>query len=197
MEYELFLDVNKHYGKSKPFYRLPLVWGFSGKSVEHIFLCESICVISSNKVMSATLEIKAGSITSTYREDVWCTVLYQMPIVDYKIRQNNTKALFSLECEQCVNIRVSLCVFLCCAGFNTGQPGFLSLWHTQQSFLLNAMGGVDDAAQWLPSGHYEDQLYEVELQSLASLNNGGYVGTRESSGSLQQQEHRGGYSLQG
>lgn len=37
MEYELFLDVNKHYGKSKPFYRLPLVWGFSGKSVEHIF----------------------------------------------------------------------------------------------------------------------------------------------------------------
>lgn len=29
-------------------------------------------------------------------------------------------------------------------------------------------GGVDKAAQWLPSGHYVDRLYEVELQSLAS-----------------------------
>lgn len=29
------------------------------------------------------------------------------------------------------------CVFLC---FSLGQPVFLSLWHTQQSFLLNTMG---------------------------------------------------------
>lgn len=29
--------------------------------------------------------------------------------------------------------------------------------------------GVHEAAQWLPSGHYMDQLYEVELQSLAEV----------------------------
>lgn len=35
------------------------------------------------------------------------------------------------------------------------HPGFLSLWHIQQSFLRYV--GVAEATQWLPSGHDEDQ----------------------------------------
>ena len=29
-------------------------------------------------------------------------------------------------------------------------------------------GGEEEAAQWLPSGHYNDQLYEVELCSFGA-----------------------------
>lgn len=35
---------------------------------------------------------------------------------------------------------VCVCVFVPLPGFSGGQPDFLSLWHTQQSFLLNAPG---------------------------------------------------------
>lgn len=37
-------------------------------------------------------------------------------------------------------------------------------------------GGVDEAAQWLPSGHYEEQVYEIALQSMASLEQWGISG---------------------
>lgn len=81
-------------------------------------------------------------------------------------------------------------------GFSNGQLGFLSLWYTTK-LPAHFYGGVDTATQWLPSGHYEDQLYEVELQSLAVRTMGGDLGTRKSCGSLQQQERTKEYSLLG
>lgn len=51
--------------------------------------------------------------TSTCTVGALWAVQYCMPIVSYKIWQNNTKRLFALKCEKCVNIKVSLCVFLC------------------------------------------------------------------------------------
>lgn len=64
------------------------------------------------------------------------------------------------------HIENSLCVSTAvhCVQLSHGQPGFPSFWREQQSFLLNSV----EASQWLPSGHYEDQLHEAELQTLVS-----------------------------
>lgn len=40
----------------------------------------------------------------------------------------------------CKHKCILVCLFVLFTGFSIGQPGFLSLWHTQQSFLLNTMG---------------------------------------------------------
>ena len=70
----------------------------------------------------------------------WCTE-HCTGLSAHCLLWNNTRRLFALKRERCVNIKVSLCVFFrLFTGFRIGQPGFLSLWHTQQSFLLNAMG---------------------------------------------------------
>lgn len=80
-------------------------------------------------------------------------------------KETQKVAWFSM--RQCLNMKASLCVFCAFHWVHWSECLPVPLAYTTK-LPAQHYGGVDDAAQWLPSGHYEDQLYEVELQSLAS-----------------------------
>lgn len=104
------------------------------------------------------------------------TVMWHLP--HFKAN-NKTQRSSALTCDKCV------CFCAAPRGQRRSARLPAPLAYTTK-LPARRYGGVDQAAQWLPSGHYEQWLYEVELQSLASWNNGRYLGTRESCGSLQQ-----------
>lgn len=58
-------------------------------------------------------------------------------------------------------MKASLCVFCAFHWVHWSECLPVPLAYTTK-LPAQHYGGVDDAAQWLPSGHYEDQLYEVE-----------------------------------
>ena len=68
-----------------------------------------------------------------------------------------------------VYIEDLLCLFLCFLMVPAWSARFpVTLAHTTKLPALHYWGN-DGAAQWLPSGHYEDQLYEDKLQSVVKL----------------------------
>lgn len=102
-----------------------------------------------------TVHMHSGCTVNPYSSKCWLSFTTQNVIKQHK------RAV-------CFRMR-EMCVFVLFTGFSAGQPGFLSVPLAYTTKLpAPRYGGVEEAKQWLPSGHYEDQLYEVELQSLAS-----------------------------
>lgn len=140
------MELSECYGKSEPFYRLLLVSGIQWQVAAALFfLCGSICVTSGYKVKDHVCNTEDKGWKHNIHKHSGCIVNCAV-LNTYCLLQNVTeqykKRLFALACEKCVNIKVSLCVcmFVLFTGFSVGQPGFLSLWHTQQSFLLYTLG---------------------------------------------------------